>query len=465
MCARFFNSLQIVLVFLVLTSTASLEAQTCEYEMRALPHALTYTFQLDPLQVNSLVAFDDGTGPAVFAGGTFGGAVGVTSRGIAKWGGQSWISLDRGVDFWVTSLAVFDDGSGPALYAGGNFGVAGGVQASSVAKWDGQNWSPLGSGVGPYDGWCPWCIYVTALASFTGVDGTTRLYAGGNFTRAGSLNLNYIAQWNGSTWSALGTGVDRSPVTGFTVFNDGSGPALYVIGNFDLAGGVPGTRRIARWDGLNWSSVGGGLTNEFDIIYDIDVFDDGTGPALYAVGKFDYPQATRHLAKWDGTSWTRLGPMFGNHSITTLGVFDDGGGPQLYLGGTFQIGTVYQIAITVARWNGTGFSPMLPSLGYYILDFLSFNDGTGPVLFTGGQFSLLDGVPSTSITRRSCNQILRGDMNCDEAVNFDDVSHFVQALLAPRNFNGCNTHRADVNGDGKEDGQDIQAFLHLLPTP
>ena len=36
----------------------------------------------------------------------------------------------------------------------------------------------------------------------------TNLYAGGDFTRAGGLTANYIAKWNGSAWSALGSGMD-----------------------------------------------------------------------------------------------------------------------------------------------------------------------------------------------------------------------------------------------------------------
>src|SRR5262245_16609793 len=52
-----------------------------------------------------------------------------------------------GTDGEVRTFATFDDGTGPALYAGGFFNDAGGVPASHVAKWDGHCWSPLGSGL------------------------------------------------------------------------------------------------------------------------------------------------------------------------------------------------------------------------------------------------------------------------------------------------------------------------------
>ena len=36
----------------------------------------------------------------------------------------------------------------------------------------------------------------------------TNLYAGGDFTTAGGVPANHIAKWNGSAWSALGSGID-----------------------------------------------------------------------------------------------------------------------------------------------------------------------------------------------------------------------------------------------------------------
>ena len=36
----------------------------------------------------------------------------------------------------------------------------------------------------------------------------TNLYAGGYFTTAGGVPANYIAKWDGSAWSALGSGMN-----------------------------------------------------------------------------------------------------------------------------------------------------------------------------------------------------------------------------------------------------------------
>ena len=67
--------------------------------------------------------------------------------------------------------------------------------ANRVAKWNGSSWSALGSGM---DGRC------LALA----VSGSD-LYAGGYFTTAGGSAANHIAKWNGSSWSALGSGMNN----------------------------------------------------------------------------------------------------------------------------------------------------------------------------------------------------------------------------------------------------------------
>jgi hypothetical protein len=40
--------------------------------------------------------------------------------------------------------------SGNTLYAGGGFSSAGSVAATNIAQWNGSSWSPLGSGVNDY---------------------------------------------------------------------------------------------------------------------------------------------------------------------------------------------------------------------------------------------------------------------------------------------------------------------------
>src|SRR5437764_10228245 len=77
------------------------------------------------------------------------------------------------------------------------------------------------------------------------------LFVGGNFGTAGTGAASRVAKWNGSAWSNLGSGVN-STVSAMTVFDDGSGAALYVGGSFSTAGGGA-ANRIAKGSGRSWS--------------------------------------------------------------------------------------------------------------------------------------------------------------------------------------------------------------------
>jgi hypothetical protein len=157
----------------------------------------------------------------------------------------------------VNALAV----SGSDLYAGGYFTTAGGSAANHIAKWNGSSWSALGSGMN-IDG------SVNALA-ISGSD----LYAGGRFSTAGGSNALHIAKWDGSSWSALGSGMDDQ-VLALAV----SGGDVYAGGSFTTAGGST-ANRIAKWNGSSWSALGSGMDGS---VFALAV----SGSDLYAGGDF-----------------------------------------------------------------------------------------------------------------------------------------------------------------------------------
>src|SRR5262245_41047827 len=47
----------------------------------------------------------------------------------------------------VEALVVFDDGTGPSLYAGGSFTAYGASTVDRIARWSGTTWLPVGTGV------------------------------------------------------------------------------------------------------------------------------------------------------------------------------------------------------------------------------------------------------------------------------------------------------------------------------
>ena len=172
-----------------------------------------------------------------------------------------WVSMNpqiAGADAMVRAL-VFD-GSGN-LYVGGSFTVIVNVVANGIARWNGSTWSALGSGM---DNW------VEALA----LDSAGNLYAGGWFTTAGGVSANYIAKWNGSAWSALGSGMNNH-VEALALEGAGN---LYAGGQFNTAGGM-NARYIAKWNGSAWSALGSGMNRGVSALA-------VHGAGLYAGGSF-----------------------------------------------------------------------------------------------------------------------------------------------------------------------------------
>ena len=341
--------------------------------------------------VYALAAFDDGAGPALYAGGEFTSAGGVPANDIARWDGSSWSALGSGIggaggDPVVHALAVFDDGSGEALYVGGGFSSAGGVPVSNIAKWNGSSWTPLGSGVGHY---------VWGLAVFDDGSGEA-LYAGGVFTSAGGAAANRIARWNGSSWAPLGSGTD-APVHALAAFDDGGGPALYAGGFFTSAGGAA-ANQIARWNGSSWAPLGSGTDG---YIHALAVFDDGGAETLCAGGFFMSAGSAgaQSIARWDGASWSGLGNGM-QGGVNALALFDDGSGPALHAGGWFTSAGGGVAANRIAKWDGSSWSPLSSGTnGVFIYALAVFDDGNGPALYVGGDFTTAGGVPANRIAK------------------------------------------------------------------
>jgi hypothetical protein len=316
------------------------------------------------------------SGSTVYAGGYLTNAGGNAANSIAQWNGSSWSALGSGMSGGsypaVTALAV----SGGTLYAGGNFYTAGGVAATNIAQWNGSGWSALGSGMNST---------VTALA----VSGGT-LYAGGYFSQAGGSAANYIARWNGSTWSALGSGVSGGAPYGPAVNALAvSGGTLYAGGYFTNAGGSA-ANNIARWNGSTWSALGSGIGGPYGPGVNALAVSGGT---LLAGGYFSQAggSAANNIAQWNGSSWSALGSgTGGDGTVLALAV----SGTNLYAGGLFtQAGG--NAANYIAQWNGSGWSALGSGMNY-IVEALAVSGGT---LYAGGQFTRAGGSAANCIAQ------------------------------------------------------------------
>ena len=339
--------------------------------------------------INALAV--DGAGN-LYAGGQFVNAGGVTANNIAKWNGTTWSALGSGVDQQIFALAV--DGAGN-LYAGGQFFNAGGTSANFIAKWDGitSTWSALGSGLNNP---------VQALA----LDGTN-LYVGGIFTTAGGNPASNIALWNGSAWSTLGTGLSKVPP------GPGPGPNvnalvldgtnLYVGGNFTHAGGNPASN-IALWNGSAWSALGTGVIQGGGGVAFVNAL-AVDGGKLYAGGLFTTAGGNPawNIARWDGgtTSWTSLEPGIGP-MVFALAVTGPG---KLFVGGGFTSNSFFTNmfkANYLALWNSTTskWSAVTEGANHGLNGWVNaLSKDTKGSIYAGGQFGTAGGTPTNYIAK------------------------------------------------------------------
>ncbi|MBS0190761.1 MAG: hypothetical protein U0573_02570 [Phycisphaerales bacterium] len=189
----------------------------------------------------------------LYAGGNFQTSGANFVIGVARWSGSAWVVVNNGLGQNVECLASYDEqlGTGPQLFAGGSF-------SGRVRHLDGNVWTSLNVSGNSQS-------RVTQLTVFnpTAPAGKPLLFAAGRFTSAGGTTVNNIASWDGTAWSDVGGGIevlsDFPSITGMTVVNnrdigqDNDRQSLMVGGVIDKAGDQP-SNEIVIWDGSSWSN-------------------------------------------------------------------------------------------------------------------------------------------------------------------------------------------------------------------
>ncbi len=352
--------------------------------------------------IECFCVYDDGAGPALYAGGSFQWINGSYAQSLAKWDGHAWVPVGDGFrqvnsptnPAHVRAMTVWDpDGAGPqrpVLVIGGDFdntdwGPIG--SAGYVATWDGVSLQALGSGLSDWD---PNTAQYGVFALSVYDDGTgEKLYAGGAFSIAGSFarDIAVYDPTSGAWLDVGGVGASDSPVAAMRVFDDGTGPKLYAAGRFSSFTNIQNSAGLARWNGTQWEGVSTTYVAA-DGMRDFDP--DGAGPLpaslfLYADG---------NVYEWNGSTMTTSQVFDGSGRLTgAIGVFDPGTGPTLYFGpNTGFLGGVDGAGHLFAR-TPSGFSPVGDSfndLGFgsaaYAIAMETFDFGQGPRLLIGGHY-------------------------------------------------------------------------------
>ena len=339
--------------------------------------------------VSTLAAYDPGSSPRLLAGGRMFLSDQTEVEAVASFDGDAWTSVSANLTAqFVMALEAHDDGSGSELFATGYELAVDGVP-SQVARFDGREWASLAVLPGIFSRGHDLTVF------------QDQLFVGGSFEgMAGVPGTRYVARWDGAGWRALGAGLEAtSPgarVEKMVVYDDGSGEALYVGGRFALNGQVA---VLARWDGVEWSDVGSGLTSEsaFLLVNDLQVFQSPDGEVLVAVGSFDRAAGVlaAGVAAWDGQGWSSFagGPEGEALLGRAVHAFDpDGNGEQLYVSLADSTGERFDV------WDGESWAQPLV-VEERIEGFFEFDGGEGRGLLTYGRFRSVDGVPSLGLAR------------------------------------------------------------------
>jgi hypothetical protein len=304
----------------------------------------------------------------LYIGGKFFKINTINASAVAKWDGTKWNAMANGLrgkgrftyDNPGAVVNDFEFDKAGSLYAAGSFtGVTADIaenmpardNAYELAKWDGTKWTALCQGCpslanidfapnGTVNGgtWAtapkdkkgilsnlsPIAYIPKELARIEpnfredeyrtnkviAVDKNNTVYATGDFTKAGTKDIKYIAKWDGSDWQNLGQSINGE---GREIVIDKDKNMLYVSGEFSE------TNNINAYGGAVydiekkiWAAMGVGY-----YVRNIVLGKDGT--TLYA--NVFYPDwGENYFAKWNGSTWTAI-TKAENYDLKTVDKF------------------------------------------------------------------------------------------------------------------------------------------------
>ncbi len=303
------------------------------------------------------------------------------------------------------------DGAGPEPFhlvvVTGEYSSVGSVPVGPFAEWDGSRWK---DGFG----WTSYPVAVTAMTYYNG-----QLIAGGStaphhYLYTGSL----VFGLSGSSWASLRQGPHGDYVDSYAVvsaFAEFQGE-LVAAGRFDYAQGQT-VNNIARWNGAQWQSLGGGITApELGGVHALALYQG----QLVAAGVFTGAggQPVGNIARWNGVSWQPLGTgIVGGGTLDgarALIVHNLG----LIAAGTFT-GAGGQPASNIARWDGASWSSLGAGVDGLVNSLVGYN---GSVI-AGGDFANAGGQPANDIARWDGSAWSALGSGIGEPSEVDQVSH------------------------------------------
>jgi hypothetical protein len=263
----------------------------------------------------------------------------------------------------TTVAAFYNDTTNNRLYVGGRFDHIGGVPANHIAYWDGTSWNAMGSGIDTNG-----LVGVGAICPYNG-----DIYVTGTFRSFNDVIYNNVARWDGSSWVPLAGGLHGTSiptVCDMCVYNG----LLYIVGRFDSAGTVP-AGGVAAWDGNAWHSLGDSDVSLYwpqtCIVHDSTLL---MGGVFSTVDTGNGSLSAPRVVGWNAFSnqWVTFGNIGG--PVNDLVEFQG----EVYAGGQFQNTN----GNNIAKWDGSNWTPLGSGFDNYVRTLCVYEDS----LVAGGAF-------------------------------------------------------------------------------
>jgi hypothetical protein len=235
----------------------------------------------------------------LYIGGFFTNAGAIAAADyICMWDGSSLNAVGTPVAGASAITAVYDlafDTAGN-LYIVGNFTNWADIAAADyVVMWDGTSYTALGTGLDDIG------RAVTVRQS------DNLVFIGGDFLNAGGAGNNYCTSWNGTAFVALSSGMNGSVRS--IVVNQADNKVFFG-GFFTTSEGIT-TNRVTVWTDTSFSALGDGLDGA---VYSLSLAPDSS---LFVVGAFSSPTGSEGglVIKWNGYAWAHVDIEFPAASI------------------------------------------------------------------------------------------------------------------------------------------------------
>lgn len=236
---------------------------------------------------------------------------------IAHWNGSEWSNAhDLNVSKPINKIHVINHNE---IYAVGEFTLPG-YNWKPVAKYSEGNWSVVGIGdsqAGSY-----------STYSSLWVNNENDIYTTSGYSDAGVIRIKH---WNGENWHVFyHYQLDQAERLSQPV--PGENGSVYAFG-YKVS---TGESCITRWNGEFWEILGNieeDLNTHNSAFNSRIIFKYVNENEIYAVGGKLRDATTNKfkVAKWDGESWSELGNIDANSTISSLEIYNG----YLYVSGSF----------------------------------------------------------------------------------------------------------------------------------